>query len=136
MTNYDKKSDSLTAFLPNANDTTSVSSNFIFSVIADKEGQIWIGTRNGLVLFDEKHNTFTRYCRNKKLPSELCTGLIKKLCLDNDGNLWIGTDGNGLYKLIEKKNGWHINHFQISDSKGITSNYILSLLCDRSDGDR
>ena len=128
---YDKKSDSITSYMPDRNDSTSILSNFIFSIIADKEGQIWIGTRNGLVLFDVSSNSFTQYCHNKKLPLELCTTLARRLCLDKNGNLWVGTDGRGLYKLIEKKDGWYVNHFQMSDSKGISSNNILSLSCDR-----
>lgn len=128
---YDKESDSLYAYMSDKNDTTSISSNFIFSIASDEKGQIWIGTRSGLDLFDERNNTFTKYYHGKKLPSEICSGLIKTICQNKDGNMWIGTDGKGLYELIEKKDGWHNNHFQISDQKEINNSKILSLLCDR-----
>jgi ligand-binding sensor domain-containing protein/signal transduction histidine kinase/DNA-binding response OmpR family regulator len=127
---YNKNIDSLYAYIHDKNDTTSISSNFIFSIISDKKGRIWIGTRNGLDLFDEKNNEFTQYYHGQKLPSELSTGFINELCLDKDGDLWIGTNGKGLYELTEQENRWHINHFQLSDFEGSKSSNILSLMCD------
>lgn len=59
------------------------------------EGNIWIGTRNGLCFFDTRTEELSEYYiggdRNLK-PD------VRALMLDGD-NLWIGTYGEGLYVL-------------------------------------
>jgi signal transduction histidine kinase/ligand-binding sensor domain-containing protein/DNA-binding response OmpR family regulator len=128
---YDKSIDSLYSYMPDVNDRTSISSSFINSIISDKKGGIWVGTRNGLDLFYAKDSVKARSNYNYKLPDELKVCYIRKLCIDKDGNLWVGTYGKGLYEVIDKDNGWHINHYQVSVEKGsLSNNDILSIICD------
>ena len=43
-------------------DSTSLSDNFVYSVCADREGNIWAGTRsNGLNKLDRKTSKFSRF---------------------------------------------------------------------------
>lgn len=64
------------------------------------EGNIWIGTRNGLCYFDARTEQLSEYYLggDKKLKPD-----IRSLMLDGD-DLWIGTYGDGLY-VLELKSG-------------------------------
>lgn len=129
---YDKSRDSLYSYMPNEKDPTTISSNFITSIISDKKGRIWVGTRNGLDLFDVKSNVYELKNYNYSLTNDLREVYIRDLCIGKDGNLWVGTYGKGLYQVKDQDEGWHIDNYQISNEKGsLNNNDILSLICDK-----
>ena len=57
-------------FLYEADNPTTISSNFVHRCCEDKQGNIWIGTFNGLNKYDKKTGKFTRYVK-----TENCKGL-------------------------------------------------------------
>jgi ligand-binding sensor domain-containing protein/signal transduction histidine kinase/DNA-binding response OmpR family regulator len=129
---YDKSNICFLSYMPDKKDSTSISSNFINSIISNKEGQLWVATRNGLDMYDARTNSFTQSNNGKKLPPELANGNIKDLCFDKKGNLWVGTYGNGLFEVIDQNNGWCINHYSSSGKKGsLSNNDILCLISDK-----
>lgn len=69
----------------------------IQSVIADREGSLWVGTNGGLV----------RYANGKieKLPvtDPLATASVLSILEDREGNLWIGTESSGLQILRDQR---------------------------------
>lgn len=70
-------------------------------VIADRHGNIWIGTRGGgLVMYDVNHHQFHLIVTEDGLPDES----IKGLCLDDQDRLWVLT-ATGLVWIdsVEKK---------------------------------
>jgi len=96
----------------------------------DKDGNIFIGTNNGILLFDKKTETFER----KKIKGSEKEVSLDILSLSNDsfGNLWIGTISKGLYKYEKrisleayvspinktiKFNGWISNIIESNDGK-------------------
>lgn len=65
----------------------------------DKEGKMWIGTTDGLILFNREENSFY------KVEDESVAG--KKISVmeeDPDGHIWMGTP-NGLVRMIKGENG-------------------------------
>jgi signal transduction histidine kinase/ligand-binding sensor domain-containing protein len=71
--------------------------NRIQSLLADREGVLWIGTNRGLA----------RYAIGKveKLPvtDPLATASIVSLLEDREGNLWVGTETGGLHVLRDQR---------------------------------
>lgn len=67
-----------------------ISGSAILAMHQDREGQMWIGTNEGLVRFDG--NTFTTFSQQDGLSCELVTALLQ----DQGGVLWIGTEGGGV----------------------------------------
>jgi signal transduction histidine kinase/ligand-binding sensor domain-containing protein len=67
------------------------------SVMADREGSLWIGTNGGLV----------RYAEGKleKLPvtDPLASASVLAIFEDHEGNLWVGTESNGLQILRDQR---------------------------------
>lgn len=60
------------------------------SMAFDRDGMLWIGTRNGLTKYDG-YSFVTYYCS----PGDSTTitdNFIRKVFVDSDNNVWIGTD--------------------------------------------
>lgn len=72
-------------------------SEVVNALHADKKGNIWFGTGNGLYRITYKKNTFdfVRYAGMKNS--------ITSIKEDKQQNLWIGTYGDGLYIFNRKK---------------------------------
>lgn len=86
-----------------------LSSNQVFSIIGDRENNLWFGTQRGLVRYDRQH------FEHIPLPYQDTTGLwlekvypminpnaAHSLATDNNGHLWIGTAGGGAYRYDGK----------------------------------
>lgn len=67
----------------------------IYSVLADDEGQIWIGyTNRGVSRFDPRSGTFTHFMNDPKDPGSLISNLrVNDMMKDSRGNIWIASDG-------------------------------------------
>lgn len=70
-----------------------LASNTVTSIIQDKNGFMWLGSRNGLNRFDG--NTFKIY-RNDKNNRGLGSSSILSLYEDDRGSMWVGTT-KGVY---------------------------------------
>jgi serine phosphatase RsbU (regulator of sigma subunit)/ligand-binding sensor domain-containing protein len=97
--NYDTKN----KFSPN---------NFISFIFEDREGIIWLATRNSLVRFDPVTEKIERYDQRDGLSSSLVNSIIEDL----QGNLWISTSG-GLSKLNKNapRDKWNFVNFDTRD---------------------
>lgn len=75
----------------NSADPNSISGNEIHCIFKDKNGNIWIGTNNGLDLFDTLNGKFIHYNDNGKAHHPIFS--IKQM---SDGNLWLATEQGGV----------------------------------------
>ena len=84
-----------------SDDDNTISHNFVRALLKDTQGQLWVGTRDGL---NKQTDTgFKHYKVNSKLQSGLTNNNVFSLHEDNKQRLWIGTYGGGLlqYKPTE-----------------------------------
>jgi ligand-binding sensor domain-containing protein len=79
------------------NDPHSLSSNTNYKLFEDREGNLWIGTINGLSLYDRKLDRFIVYL-NDTSNTVSFSNTIQGIYQDRKGTLWIGTR-NGLDRL-------------------------------------
>lgn len=77
----------------------SISNNFIHAICEDKQGNLWIGTRNGLNLFDFRQERFINFFHDSLDENSLSGNWINALHCDTEGNIWAGTNGSGLNKI-------------------------------------
>ena len=89
----------------------SISSNFIVSAFADKDGMMWFGTLGaGLNRFDPVTNKFTHYRHNLNDATSLTNDTVSAIHRDSKGILWVGTHG-GLDEFDPKTGGFkHFAH--------------------------
>lgn len=75
----------------------SISDNYIFALYEDREGIIWIGTRNGLNQYDKKSNKFTIHRHDPNdintIGHDVFAWGSRSICQDSQGDIWIGTMG-------------------------------------------
>ena len=131
-------------------DENSLSSGHILSLLQDRQGHLWIGTRNGLNRLDkdqrEKYKTHQKFAfrnpRNSLQPVYQLEGkYISALVQDRFGKLWIGT-GGGLYRANSESNEAPEHYSQAEESRNenpenassprrsLSSNQVYSLLYD------
>ena len=95
-------------------------SNFVYAVVAEPRGDLWIGTSGGLSRLSR--GRLTSYARSDGLPG---TG-VYALSIAGDGSLWLGTNGGG---LVHFRDGT-FSAFTTTD--GLASNVVRAVLVDHA----
>ena len=75
-----------------------LSQSSVLSIVQDKNGFIWFGTRDGLNKYDGY--TFKTYSHLYNDSTSISNNYIKTLFVDPQGHLWVGTQ-DGLNKFLE-----------------------------------
>jgi ligand-binding sensor domain-containing protein/signal transduction histidine kinase len=92
--------------------------NRIQSLLADREGSLWIGTDDGLARWAEG--------KLERLPvtDPLASASVLSLMEDHEGNLWAGTESDGLHILRDQR-------FRIFDAReGLSSGATTAIVED------
>jgi ligand-binding sensor domain-containing protein len=83
----------------------SLSDNFVTTIFDDQNGQIWVGTENGLNLINQKTNAVTTYQHNPEAENTISNNAINDIYRDSKGDIWIATL-NGLNLYNKKTNNF------------------------------
>lgn len=92
-------------FRQDKNDSLSLSDNFVYSLIYDVKGRLWVGTQSGGInLFHPETEAFQRF--NTRSAVSLSSDLIGDLITDMKGNLYVETlDKHGFNVIHENETG-------------------------------
>ncbi len=101
-------------------DSTSISNNFVCTVLRDRSSRLWVGTIRGLNRMDEQTGTF-RLVR----PDILRTAFIYALLEDNTGQLWIATRFKGIFRY--NPDSGKLTNYHVGNTPAMSSNHIISL---------
>lgn len=121
---------SVTGYSQQASSFISISdelvNNEVTSIIQDKNGFIWFGTRGGMQRFDGYEMKLLKNDFGK--GANLLSQSIEVLQSGKQNNIWIGTKSGGLssYNLESGTISNHINHN--TNETGFNADYILSIL--------
>ena len=101
LTILNKKSGLFTSVFHSDEDTSTLPSNNIQSIVKTKKGEIWIGTTKGLcLLINRKGEKFAF----KNYPLNTVDLLnVQSVIEDQNGDLWVGTKNKGLLKFDQKQ---------------------------------
>ncbi|NUN70346.1 MAG: histidine kinase [Bacteroidetes bacterium] len=108
----------------------SISHNFIWSIIGDRTGIIWLGTDLGINKFDPNGAKFRHFRSEPFDPFSLSNNEVTALFRDRSDVLWVGTrDGLNRYDAATGR----FRHYRNDpkDVNSISSNYIRSIHEDR-----
>lgn len=108
-----------------------ISNDFIHVIFEDADHHIWLGTRNGIVIYDKPRNKFipwTEYFKNTALP-DFRNVRISMIIQDKSFNYWIGTQ-NGLYRIDLKKSMVEVFQEELEADHQLSGNLIYCLLED------
>ncbi|MEO6290240.1 MAG: two-component regulator propeller domain-containing protein, partial [Ginsengibacter sp.] len=79
-----------------------LSQGMVFDIIQDRDGFIWVATKNGLNRYDGYE--FKVFTNDPYNSSTLSSNTIRKLFEDSKGRIWAGTEDAGL-NILDKKTG-------------------------------
>jgi len=98
------------------NDISTLSSNRIFCLTSDSEGNLWIGTEGGgLNLIEEKELkndtiNFQHFIHSKTITNSIANNIIYNICQTEDGRIYVGTD-DGLSVVVRKGSQFHFDNY-------------------------
>ena len=102
------------------------------TLTVDKDGQVWVGTTDGLLIMSLKNGVIrTEIVAD---PIDYADGLrsydIVCLATDNKGTVWIGTNGGGLSHCLGRKSDgkWYFQTYDTHD--GLPSEEVRSITFD------
>ena len=102
----------------NNNNGTSVSSNFVRAICQDDEGNIWLGTFNGLDKYDKSCGKFIHYSSGNSGLSHSSVWCIEK---DKQGTFWIGTYFGGVNYINPEYSIYNRYEFSTKENQGLSS---------------
>src|ERR1700712_242251 len=79
-----------------------LSQGMVFDILQDKEGFIWVATKNGLNRYDGYN--FKVFTNDPYNPHSLSSNTVTTLFEDSKGRIWAGTENAGL-NVYDKKSG-------------------------------
>lgn len=107
---------------------TAISQYSVNKMVADKRGNLWIGTSSGLLQYNiSKKEVIAAY---KAQNGKLSGAYISSLCLDENDKLWIGTDGGGIDIADLSKKDITITTLEASGDNA-ANRFVLAIVADK-----
>jgi signal transduction histidine kinase/ligand-binding sensor domain-containing protein len=128
---YDRKSGKVEHFSSRLKGSSYLPNDYVHTIFEDSAHSIWIGTRDGLLVYKRQTNSFIRpgkYDQNPGLPD--FTGLrIFRMIQGKNGDYWIATQ-DGLFR---KQKEIKVKRYYSEAPYGyrISGNLVYSILEDR-----
>jgi signal transduction histidine kinase/ligand-binding sensor domain-containing protein/CheY-like chemotaxis protein len=107
-----------------------LSHNSVYSIIQDKEGLIWIGTKDGLNSYDGYN--FKIYRHEFFDSASISNSWVNALFEDSQGYIWIGTEGGGLNRFDKKTGVFTRFRNNPEDKNSICSDIVYSIAEDKN----
>jgi len=119
---YDKKTNLFHRFLAKST----------YSIIQDKQEDVWFGTGGGVYRYNYKKKILLHYANDENNIHSLSNNDVNQIFEDKDGNIWIATE-KGLNKTsLQKNNFGHFYHIP-ENHRSLSSNYVTTLTTDTED---
>ena len=75
----------------------SLINDFIYDVVEDSDGNLWLATNGGgLAMMERDSERFTAFRHDSTDANSIAGDVVRSLMIDADGILWLGTRGAGL----------------------------------------
>ena len=84
---FDSREEKFSVFDTQTEDGVTV--NSVFGMAYDNDGQLWIGTANGLFVYNEKKGTLRQYLHSLSDPHSLPDNHVWVIYNDSFGTIWI-----------------------------------------------
>ena len=123
----------LVIYQTDATNPRSISANFIWSLVIDREGVMWVGTGRGLNRYNPSTDDFDRYLADADQPDlgasrTMISNNVNALAVDQHNNLLIGT-ANGLSVFNPERTAFH-NYRYLRAGSGEAKAFIRDLFVD------
>lgn len=130
LNKYDNYTKRFKHFLTEADLDSPYTHTNIFAVVRGPLNHLWIGCRQGLILFNTTSESIVkRYTHDALNPESLPNDAIKVLYKDRDDNLWIGTR-EGVAKLKQGTDNFEYYSHDPENPCSISDNRIQTICQD------
>lgn len=110
---FSLKDKSVKNFQNEMGNPASLPGNDVFCIIKDANGNIWLGTNNGLALYNAANENFITFRNNKNDKyATLCSRILSIRQL-KDNRLWIASELNGI-AILNLKQGMFLSPEELS----------------------
>lgn len=82
--------------------SATISNKFVYPIVKDSEGGIWVGTYYGGVNYVSPNNGMFKGYTYSHFRNSINGNIVSRFCEDKDGNIWIATDDGGLNHFFPK----------------------------------
>ncbi|HLI93283.1 MAG TPA: two-component regulator propeller domain-containing protein, partial [Puia sp.] len=116
-----------TVYKNEAGDDKSLANNFVYDMVEDAAGNLWIATwGGGLDRYDRRTDQFTHFRHNPADPASIASNLVLALLKDSRGTIWLGTENGGLDRMDTVG---HFIHYQNrpGDPTSLSDNLVKHL---------
>ena len=105
----------------------SLRGNNITALDVDANGELWVGTMNGLALYDRENLTFVYFNHSPRHADSLVDNLISTIFEAKSGILWVGTFGGGTSRFnLDREWFTHIRS-NPENPNGLPHSFVRSL---------
>ncbi len=132
LTRTDPRTGATTTFKHDLKDPASLIDDRVYSIHRDRNGTLWVGTREGLEEFQPATETFRHHRHVEGDPTSLSDNWVWPILEDRAGDLWIGTFRGGLNRFDRAtKTFTHFRHEE-NDPRSLAGDQIYALFQDRA----
>ena len=110
-------------------DSRDLDLDSVTSIYQDRRGFMWIGTREGLVMYDGY--TAVRFEHETTDITSLSDNVVRTIYEDRDGNLWLGTNSGGLERFDRSSATFEHHRHDSSDPTSLSHDSVNTVLHDR-----
>ena len=137
LNSFDRKTGIIKRYLHDPGNINSISTNqmgtmFGTIISEDKDGNLWLGTRNGLNKLNSERNSFTRFFYSADNLYSIGSNDITTLSIDKAGILWVGSWNGKLNKANLNQKPFGLVNFDPANKNSLPGNEITSILEDSS----
>ncbi|MFZ4522510.1 MAG: ligand-binding sensor domain-containing protein, partial [Bacteroidales bacterium] len=98
----------------------------------DRQGRLWVSTRNNLCYFDPKQNILKIFRTGNGKPLQLTDQVVYGLNEDQDGNLWVGTRMDGAVRINKTRDkADYFKHIPGDDHSLLAGTHFAGIQTDR-----
>jgi len=109
--------------------TGTLSDNFIYPIVKDSEGGLWIGTYYGGVNYAPPQKGSIEGYSYSKYSNSVGGNIISCFAEDKEGNIWTGSDDGGL-SCFNPKNKTFVNYMPDDNTNSLSYHNIHALCFD------
>jgi ligand-binding sensor domain-containing protein/signal transduction histidine kinase len=101
----------IVTYQKNPSDSTSLIENHVHTIFEDRTHNLYIGTRDGLVLYNRETDRFVNYKFDRSSPFYNIGLTVVRIMEDTLGNLWLATSKGAIYynRLFNKITAYQHN---------------------------
>ena len=89
---FNKATGRFTHLKSDAKNPDALDNDYVYTLIQDKSGVIWIQTQSGLYRYDPKVKHFSHYKHDPKDPESISSNVVNDIFIDSHGRYWVSTD--------------------------------------------